>query len=271
MGRFGNVLLVDGEPDLALTARHGEVVRFYLTNTANTRVFNVGVPGARMKLVGGDSGRYEHEEFVDEVMLAPSERAIVDVLFDQPGTLTLEHHTPDSAPTRSPTITVGRGPAAAVARRAVRGPAHATRSMVAERERLAPYLDAAPDKTLAFVAEMDMGAPERRAVVYTCPMHPEVVSDEPGRCPSCGMKLLADRRADGLRLPDAPRGRQRRARPLPGVRHEAAAGRTRRVADGRAPRPADGTQRTARSRRRPRARGGQAASSGKTTWSRSTG
>ena len=57
MGRFGNVLLVGGEPDLALTAQAGEVVRLYLTNTANTRVFNVALPGARMKLVGGDSGR----------------------------------------------------------------------------------------------------------------------------------------------------------------------------------------------------------------------
>src|SRR5688572_23340973 len=61
MGRFGSVLLVNGEPQLSLAARNGEVVRFYLTNTANTRVFNVGLRGARMKLVGGDSGRYERE------------------------------------------------------------------------------------------------------------------------------------------------------------------------------------------------------------------
>lgn len=24
---------------------------------------------------------------------------------------------------------------------------------------------------------------------YTCPMHPEVISDKPGRCPQCGMDL----------------------------------------------------------------------------------
>ena len=53
MGRFGNVILVGGETDLALSAQRGEVVRFYLTNTANTRVFNVALPGARMKLSAG--------------------------------------------------------------------------------------------------------------------------------------------------------------------------------------------------------------------------
>ena len=25
---------------------------------------------------------------------------------------------------------------------------------------------------------------------YTCPMHPEVISDEPGNCPKCGMHLV---------------------------------------------------------------------------------
>lgn len=27
-------------------------------------------------------------------------------------------------------------------------------------------------------------------MTYTCPMHPEVVQDGPGRCPSCGMRLV---------------------------------------------------------------------------------
>ncbi len=26
--------------------------------------------------------------------------------------------------------------------------------------------------------------------VYTCVMHPEVVSDKPGKCPKCGMNLV---------------------------------------------------------------------------------
>lgn len=25
---------------------------------------------------------------------------------------------------------------------------------------------------------------------YTCPMHPEVISDKPGKCPKCGMNLV---------------------------------------------------------------------------------
>ncbi len=33
-------------------------------------------------------------------------------------------------------------------------------------------------------------ATTQAATLYTCTMHPEVVSDKPGNCPKCGMKLV---------------------------------------------------------------------------------
>jgi FtsP/CotA-like multicopper oxidase with cupredoxin domain len=192
MGRFGNVLLTNGEPELSLSAQAGEVVRLYLTNTANTRVFNVALPGARMKLVGGDSGRVEREEFVEAVLIAPSERAVVDLLFAERGELTLLHRTPDR---EYPLATIQVGDEQAEPSLAAEFEALRTNAdMLAERERMAPHLEREPDKTLALVAEMDMGEPELppgATVIYTCPMHPEVLSEEPGKCPQCGMKLLA--------------------------------------------------------------------------------
>jgi FtsP/CotA-like multicopper oxidase with cupredoxin domain len=89
MGRFGNTLLVNGEPNYRLTVRRGEVVRFYLTNAANTRTFNLSFPGARMKLVASDVGPYEHESWVESVVLAPAERYVVHVKFDRPGTVAM--------------------------------------------------------------------------------------------------------------------------------------------------------------------------------------
>jgi suppressor of ftsI len=86
MGRFGNVLLVNGEPRWEARARRGDVVRFFFTNVSSTRVFNVSFqPAARMKVVASDLSRFEREEWIDHVTIAPAERYVVDVRFDTAG------------------------------------------------------------------------------------------------------------------------------------------------------------------------------------------
>jgi FtsP/CotA-like multicopper oxidase with cupredoxin domain len=201
MGRFGDVLLANGDPALSLSARPGEVVRFYVVNTANTRVFNIAVPGAEVKLVGGDSGRVEREELVDEVVLAPSERVVLDVRFDRPGDFRLEHRTPDTV-RRLATVAVGGQPVEP--RLGQRFDVLRTNpDMVDERARVQPYLEAAPDKTLSFLAEMNLPGPEAVGT-YACPMHPDVVSATAGHCPRCGMKLLPTASPAGYVCPMHP-------------------------------------------------------------------
>jgi FtsP/CotA-like multicopper oxidase with cupredoxin domain len=89
MGRFGNLFLVNGETAWQTTVQRGEVVRFLFTNVSNTRTLNLSFPGARMKVVGSDAGNYEHEQWVESVVIAPAERYIVHVRFDKTGDVAL--------------------------------------------------------------------------------------------------------------------------------------------------------------------------------------
>jgi FtsP/CotA-like multicopper oxidase with cupredoxin domain len=194
MGRFGNVMLTSGETEYRAEAAVGEVLRLHLVNTANTRIFNFGLSGTRMKLVGGDSGRVEREEFIDEILLSPSERAIVDVLFDHPGEVTLENRTPDRTYDLGHFTVSGEaaGEAAAAFDELRTDP-----ELSAERERIQADLEREPDKTLAFVSQMPIlyGGETEQASSYVCPMHPEVTDSEPSSCPKCGMRLVPDKSA----------------------------------------------------------------------------
>lgn len=94
MGRFGNLLLVNGEPEYDLEVARGEVVRFFLTNVSNTRTFNLvfGEPGThRIKVVGSDLSKFEREVRADSVTIAPAERYIVEVRYDAAGEHALEN------------------------------------------------------------------------------------------------------------------------------------------------------------------------------------
>jgi FtsP/CotA-like multicopper oxidase with cupredoxin domain len=87
MGRFGNVLLVNGEPRWDTDVRRGEVLRLFLTNVSSTRVFNLSFQGAavRMKVVASDLSRFAQEAWIENITIAPAERFVVDVRFDEPG------------------------------------------------------------------------------------------------------------------------------------------------------------------------------------------
>ena len=85
MGRVGNVLLVNGEPRYTLRAKKGEVIRYFITNVSNSRTFNISFGGAPIKVVASDVSRFEREERVASVVIAPAERYVVEVRFDRAG------------------------------------------------------------------------------------------------------------------------------------------------------------------------------------------
>lgn len=95
MGRFGNTMMINGETNFSLELKQGDIVRFYLTNAANTRVFDFGIEQQKIKLIADDASEYEKQEFVDSVILASSERRTVDILFEQPGQYDITHSTPE--------------------------------------------------------------------------------------------------------------------------------------------------------------------------------
>tara|TARA_B100001245_G_C22885097_1_gene425795 strand:- start:1041 stop:2519 length:1479 start_codon:yes stop_codon:yes gene_type:complete len=91
MGRFGNIMLVNGATDYSIDVKRGEVVRFFLTNVANSRTFNVTFGNAKVKVVASDVSKFEREQWVQSVVIAPAERYVVDVLFDQAGPILIEN------------------------------------------------------------------------------------------------------------------------------------------------------------------------------------
>lgn len=91
MGRIGNLLLVNGEPRYHLSVHRGDVVRFFLTNASSARSYNLSFGGGKtpIKLVAADLSRFEHEQMVDNVVIAPAQRFVVEARFDQPGVVAI--------------------------------------------------------------------------------------------------------------------------------------------------------------------------------------
>ncbi|MGQ0650296.1 MAG: multicopper oxidase family protein [Gemmatimonadaceae bacterium] len=162
MGRFGNVLLVNGATRYRFDARPGDVVRFYLTNVSNTRTFNLGFPGAQMKLVGADIGRYEQEGWVRAVTIAPAQRYIVDVRFPTAGRYALvnqvqaiDHVVGNFFPEVDTLgLVVTSGAAARPDHRRAFARLRLNRDVVTDIDRYRPWFDKAPDKHLVLTLRL---------------------------------------------------------------------------------------------------------------------
>ncbi len=91
MGRFGDTLLINDSKDFTLNVKQGEITRVFLTNVANTRTFDVAFESAKSKVVGGDNGRIEKEVMISDVVIAPSERYVLEVFYKDAGTFAITH------------------------------------------------------------------------------------------------------------------------------------------------------------------------------------
>jgi FtsP/CotA-like multicopper oxidase with cupredoxin domain len=161
MGRVGNVLTVNGEPDYKLLARRGEVVRFFLTNVSSSRTYNLSLSGVPMKVVAGDVSRFEREERVPSVVLAPAERYVIEARFEKPGRYALvnaiqaiNHYEGEFVPEVDTLgiVTVGEVPAS---------PDYAARfatlrdypAVSHDVDRFRPYFDKEPDERLRLTVQ----------------------------------------------------------------------------------------------------------------------
>lgn len=156
-GRFGNVMLVNGETDYKISAGKGEIVRFYLTNSANTRTFNFLIESHKLKLVGSDGGKYEKETLADSIIIAPSERYIAEAYFENEGIYKILHKTP-SRTYELGTITVSGNDMINDANRKTEFSQLKTNEDISsEAEKYKGYVNSEPDYIFELVVDMGMG------------------------------------------------------------------------------------------------------------------
>ncbi|GAA1435994.1 multicopper oxidase family protein [Microlunatus lacustris] len=74
-GREGDLVLVNGQARPTMTARPGERERWRIINACAARYLRLRLDGQHLQLLGLDSGRFAPPRDVDEVVLAPGNRA----------------------------------------------------------------------------------------------------------------------------------------------------------------------------------------------------
>ncbi|HCB59628.1 MAG TPA: copper oxidase [Arthrobacter bacterium] len=75
LGREGELVLVNGQVNPRLSARPAERERWRIVNACVSRYLRLRLDGQQMRLLGIDSGRFRTPGAVEEVLLAPGNRA----------------------------------------------------------------------------------------------------------------------------------------------------------------------------------------------------
>lgn len=154
MGRFGNVMLTNGETDWEVAVNMRDVVRFYVTNVSNARPYRLTIPGAQMKWVGGDASKVEREEFLEALILSPSERAVIEVLFETPGLFKIMNDNKEGT-TELGSVTVSKLTSEMDHREAFNN-ARENQDVISEIDPFREYFDRPVDKTLELTMDMNM-------------------------------------------------------------------------------------------------------------------
>jgi len=93
MGRYGNQYLINGEEEVYQKEIAQKKARIYLTNVSNARPYRVSVPDAYLRVLGSDLGYYDAPREVEEVIISPAERYIIEVEFPDSGEYSLVHRS----------------------------------------------------------------------------------------------------------------------------------------------------------------------------------
>ena len=110
MGRYGNLILINGKTNWQTEVKANTIQRFYVANASSARPYRFTLNSMKMKVVGSDNGRVGNERFVDALTLSPGERYIVDVVFDKTGNVPIKNNAPGVLTTIG-TIKVTENPA----------------------------------------------------------------------------------------------------------------------------------------------------------------